>query len=529
MTRWTIGTRIALAVLVPAVAFVLGCAQEGTSDETGAEASSSGAGGSNDGGGGPGSSGGSGGTGGGVVEGCADDCSALPTPACMVSACDEMTGMCVLVPVQDGASCDDGVFCTEGETCKGGVCGGGSMTTCGLADDACNAVTCDEAGKTCALSPVADGSACLLDEPCVVNTACKAGVCKGTPRDCFFAPVPDMCHVSVCNPQTDACEPVPGNDGLTCPDDGDLCMLNKVCQAGLCQGGVPKDCSAFTDGCNAGVCDGATGTCGPEPLAAATECPEAVDECNTGACDGAGQCQPVPTPGVACSGAVDACNVGQCSEAGACEPVASNDGNACDDGDSCTSGETCAAGVCAGGVVGAYVVYFSESFADNAAGWTLGQGWSIGSTGVSSCGDVGNEDPALDHSPTDDNGVAGVALGGCPAKGVHAAYYLESPAINADVVGPVVLDFWRWLNSDFKPYMMNTIEVWNGSAWMLVWESGGFPSVQDSSWTRVTYDITAHKNAAMKVRFGWSSKDAGGFVMPGWNIDDFVIANSECN
>jgi hypothetical protein len=62
-----------------------------------------------------------------------------------------------------------------------------------------------------------------------------------------------------------------------------------------------------------------------------------------------------------------------------------------------------------------------------------------------------------------------------------------------------------------------------------IWESGSFPAVQDAAWTHVSYDITPHKNAAMRVRFGFDIQSGGVFTVSSWNIDDVVVANSVCN
>jgi hypothetical protein len=226
---------------------------------------------------------------------------------------------------------------------------------------------------------------------------------------------------------------------------------------------------------------------------------EAADECNTGVCSAAGTCVPVPVPGASCSSAADDCNAGICSAAGVCEKNPINE-------------------------------------ADNTAGWTFNQpglsaaeGWQIGPAMESSCQNTPNPDPAADHTTTGDNGVAGVAIGGCPARAIHDYSYLESPVINADVEGSVWLEFWRFLNSDFKPYMRNSVEVFDGGEWVRLWETKGLPPTRDAAWTRVTHDLTPYKNASLRVRFGFEVQNTLGYIVSGWNIDDVVISNNLCN
>ena len=75
-------------------------------------------------------------------------------------------------------------------------------------------------------------------------------------------------------------------------------------------------------------------------------------------------------------------------------------------------GETCSTGLCRGGV--GPTVYFADDFKDASKGWTLGQEWEIGPA-KASVGGFANPDPAMDHTPTGDNGIAGARwLGSLP-------------------------------------------------------------------------------------------------------------------
>src|SRR4029079_4250949 len=97
-------------------------------------------------------------------------------------------------------------------------------------------------------------------------------------------------------------------------------------------------------------------------------------------------------------------------------------------------------------------VYFEESFANgNAAGWTLGTWWQIGTATTSSGQTSGNGDPAKDRTlPGTDNMLAGVIIGGNAPKVAHPMSYLTSPSIDlSGAAASVYLEYWRWLNSGY--------------------------------------------------------------------------------
>ncbi len=462
------------------------------------------------------------GGGGGSVAECVDptDCGII-TASCKESAC--IDGVCTAVPLPDQTPCDDYAFCTEGDACQSGECVPGPTKAC-PAPNSCQVGFCNEAAKACVGVAVEDGAPCNVADPCATQGVCNGGVCAGSDtKDCSFLNGP--CTVGVCGADGN-CTAVPANEGAVCPvgtpnpcvpnglcemgscapveapdgtacDDALFCTTGDACLAGVCVGGSPYVCAGLGE-CFVGVCDEVLNTCGYAPG-------------NDGSsCDDGNVC----TAGSVCSG-------------GAClggSPA--NDGGACDDGVSCTSATTCSSGICQGGM--GPTVYFADTFADTSKGWTLGPEWEIGSA-QASAGGVGGDDPDTDHTPTADNGVAGVVLGGLESTALHGMYYLESPNIDTSgAAGPVILSFFRWLTSDYTPYMTNEIAVYNGTQWVVLWVSGGPPQIIDTSWTYIEHDLTAYKNAAMRVRFGFSVDNAGVFPVGSWNIDDVLIASSGC-
>jgi hypothetical protein len=250
--------------------------------------------------GGFGAQGGSGGgQGGDTPLPCGIDCSMIMAPTCLKSVCNEgqyvgPVGSCVVVDDDAGAMCDDGMFCTAGDTCNGmGDCLPGPANDCGMTAPACQQVQCNEASQSCSLVPGANGTFCTPTDLCLVNATCLNGSCSGgTPKDCFFAPVPNECYVAVCDPADGQCkpEPDPNKVGFPCNDASDLCTVGKTCDVqGNCSGGQPKNCSQLTQGCQLGVCDTMTGNCIAQQLMNGDPCDD-LNGCSSGETCQNGQC-----------------------------------------------------------------------------------------------------------------------------------------------------------------------------------------------------------------------------------------------
>jgi hypothetical protein len=244
---------------------------------------------------------------------------------------------------EEGVACDDGRACTSGDTCRSGVCVG-TARDCSALSAACAIGVCVEPSGTCGAIPRAPGTACDDGLFCTLGDSCQGFDCVGTWRDC--AVLSGQCQVGVCDELGRSCVAVPSNEAGSC-DDGVYCTVSDHCSRGLCEG-VPRDCSALADDCNAASCDEAASSCVSATVNEGGPCEDGVF-CTVGSTCAGGVCG----GGVArdCSAAGNACNVGSCDEvAGACVPVPANDGWFCEDGLACTSGETCAAGACVGGL-----------------------------------------------------------------------------------------------------------------------------------------------------------------------------------
>ncbi|MCB9740856.1 MAG: DUF1566 domain-containing protein, partial [Deltaproteobacteria bacterium] len=299
-------------------------------------------------------------------------CPSVDDTSCRKNVCDKKKGVCGLVDLPTGVTCDaDGTACTAGDGCdgKGGcavgeaVCGCQGDADCAGKDDGdlCNGTLfCDKSGQqpTCKVNPA------------TVVSCSQAGI--------------GACKVNVCLPTTGSCVVQPELVGAPC-DDGDACSGPDACNGkgqcvdgpSLCGCKVDPDCAIFDDGdvCNGGQACVAGGC----KATAAPKCDDG-NECTTDACDASGGCNNTPvqlnTPckddGIACT--FDACDaLAACKHAlvgclisGTCHSAGPNPGNSCqkcisgqsiwtsvsgscDDGDNCTDPDTCVGGACKGG------------------------------------------------------------------------------------------------------------------------------------------------------------------------------------
>jgi hypothetical protein len=451
------------------------------------------------------SDGGGGGTGGGDLGPCGVDCAQLETPQCTMAVCN--TGQvlgplntCIVVPSPGGTACNDGKFCTTGEVCDNGTCVGGNRNDCGVTHSPCSAVICYEESKSCDVAPVNDGTPCTPTDLCQINGVCRIGECVGEPKDCTFSPL-NECNTVACDPATGQCAgtPDPNKDNTPCVLTGDLCSVNRICAAGQCVGGVPKDCSALDVRCQTGVCDPDTGLCVPAHAPVGTPCTEDIAECHVGTCDPDGKC----------------------------ESASAADGSACNDYNACTDADRCTAAACeAGTPVAGCVRYLHADFEACPNGWTLGGDWE--------CGAPGNVGPPTAHNG---NGVI--------ATQIHRVYHVnqsfstavaDSPPIDLTPATNPILSFWAWDHTEggtFDGWNLKVSTNGGGNftqvttvtpaysltiAGQPAW--GGDRSAQ--GWQNYTADLTAYAGQSIILRFAFRSD--GATVFPGVYIDDIVVA-----
>lgn len=192
--------------------------------------------------------------------------------------------------------------------------------------------------------------------------------------------------------------------------------------------------------------------------------------------------------------------------------------------------------VCAAATAaGQSTVLFYEPFNDNSAGWTLGTTWQIGPAAGYTHNPTGAggpyTDPSGDGSGVPGGGVAGTNIGGGVNGGNYGFRWITSPVVNAAGHDFVVLRYRRDVAVNDEDYGDSQVQVFDGTSWVAIWSATPndalFHFVVD--WQTHTLDLTPYANAALRVRWGYSSSD--GFntfgAMPGWTIDNVEITAYE--
>lgn len=311
---------------------------------------------------------GSGGCAGCVVGGaCVAAGASNPANAC--ESCDPATSSTAYSP-RAGGSCDDGLFCTTGDTCTAGACAG-SPRSC---DDgvACNgAETCDESAGAC----TAGSTACAAGELCDAATDTCVATCTGcvVGGTCFADGTRDPgTPCSVCDVSRSRTA-FSNADGVSC-DDGLFCTSADVCSGGVCAGAAAgfcddgiacngrETCDDGTDRCIAGTttctagraCDTGTDTCVLACTAGTTPCGMACvmtasDPANCGVCGMVCATASHAAPACVAGSCRIVCDMGyaDCTPAAGCETNTQTDSSHCGGcGIACAGGGACVAGAC---------------------------------------------------------------------------------------------------------------------------------------------------------------------------------------
>ena len=153
-------------------------------------------------------------------------------------------------------------------------------------------------------------------------------------------------------------------------------------------------------------------------------------------------------------------------------------------------------------------------------GWTRTGEWAFGRPTGGGGGTYGHPDPTSGATGTN---VFGINLSGNYSTAIDSGYYLVAGPVNCSGFAALTLSFQRWLNSDYPPYVYQTIEFsTNATDWVGVWTNG---AMTDSAWTQVSYALPslADHASSLYVRWGHRVGSSAAYAYSGWNIDDIVL------
>ena len=156
---------------------------------------------------------------------------------------------------------------------------------------------------------------------------------------------------------------------------------------------------------------------------------------------------------------------------------------------------------------------------DSDPGWPREGEWAFGVPDGLGEADYGYPDPSSGATGTN---VFGVNLAGDYSTDVGDASYLTAGPFDLSGYTGTQLQFQRWLNTDYEPFVSATIDVSaDGVNWNEIWENG--PSeIADEGWVGVSYNISSYADNGTNVYVRWGHHVASplAYAYSGWNIDD---------
>jgi len=118
------------------------------------------------------------------------------------------------------AECDDGLYCNGAEKCISGSCQSGTSVDCSSLNDQCNSGVCSETLKACVAQSKPDGTSCDDGKFCTNPDTCTGGICGGSARDCSDG---ISCTSDTCNNDLKTCENIWPACGLSDSCCGPTC------------------------------------------------------------------------------------------------------------------------------------------------------------------------------------------------------------------------------------------------------------------------------------------------------------------
>jgi len=149
---------------------------------------------------------------------------------CVVRMCSPIDCQCYDFPLGEGMPCDDGLFCNGSDYCAGGVCTPGDPP-CGDSANPCKRVSCNEVTDSCEEIPLPNGTSCDDGLWCTGTDTCYDGSCRHE----YPCPITtdNPCTHADCDEAGRRCIEEQLPDGTSCSDDN-ICTFFATCQGGIC-------------------------------------------------------------------------------------------------------------------------------------------------------------------------------------------------------------------------------------------------------------------------------------------------------
>jgi C1A family cysteine protease len=167
-----------------------------------------------------------------------------------------------------------------------------------------------------------------------------------------------------------------------------------------------------------------------------------------------------------------------------------------------------------------YPVQMYNFSLDTNPGWTTQGEWAFGQPTGEGGGAHGYPDPTSGATSTD---VYGVNLQGDYSTVYGGPYYLTAGPLNLGTAKGAVLQFKRWLNSDYPPYVFVMLEAsFDGSSWTSLWTNSKL--IKENAWSAWSFDLPASFDYQPTVYLRWGYRISNGaMAYSGWNLDDIEI------
>ncbi|GEP43176.1 hypothetical protein BGE01nite_24670 [Brevifollis gellanilyticus] len=160
---------------------------------------------------------------------------------------------------------------------------------------------------------------------------------------------------------------------------------------------------------------------------------------------------------------------------------------------------------------------------DTDPGWIRGGEWAHGTPTGQGGQSFGNPDPTSGATGTK---VFGINLNGDYAVASSNPQYLFAGPFSISGKHGAKLRYQRWLNADFQPWVVTSVEVsTNGSTWNVAWQNN-ISTPRDSAWTFVEHNLASLTDGQSQMWIRWKHEvtTSDAYPQSGWNIDDIELS-----